>query len=152
MKKTHLILLMLSLVILSCDHQEDSLSTPSKIVQENFAIKNVEILNELGEYFPKEDLVFTINKDKEGKLFAIYKLVGQTRDEIDLGSFAKRKFEKNDDGGTTCDGKWSCGRLLYQCLSNGGRAMISNGGCGDNGNPDHYCVVCVPEEHNSIIK
>ena len=96
MKKTHLILLMLSLVILSCDHQEDSLSTPSKIVQENFAIKNVEILNELGEYFPKEDLVFTINKDKEGKLFAIYKLVGQTRDEIDLGSFAKRKFEKKE--------------------------------------------------------
>lgn len=143
MKKTYLVLLMLSLLILSCDNQEDSLSSSSKINQENFAIKNVEILNDLGNYFPKEDITFTISKDQEGKLFAIYKLIGQTRDEIDLGSFAKMEFERNDDGGTTCDSKWSCGRLLYQCLSNGDRGIISNGGC-DGG--DGYCVVCAPEE------
>ena len=145
MKRTHLVLLAILFVILSCDSQEDSLATPGKIIQENFAAKNIEILNELGNYFPKEDVTFTTRKGKRGKLISIYKIIGTTRDQIDFGSFAKNKYQTNDEG-TTCDGKFSCGRLIYQCLSNGDRAMISNGGCGENGNPDDYCVVCVPEE------
>ena len=58
---------------------------------------------------------------------------------------SKQKYQTNNEG-TTCDGKFSCGRLIYQCLSNGDKALISNGGCGENGHPDDYCVVCVPEE------
>ena len=148
MKRLHLVLFMIlfsSMLIFSCDSQEDSVSTPSKIAQENFAVKNIEILNELGNYFPKEDVIFTISKDNNEKLFSIYKIIGTTRDQIDFGSFAKKKYQTNNEG-TTCDGKFSCGRLIYQCLSNGDKALISNGGCGENGNPDDYCVVCVPEE------
>ena len=145
MKRIHLVLLMISFIILSCDSQEDSVSTPSKIAKENFVVKNIEILNELGNYFPKEDVIFTISKDNSEKLFSIYKVIGTTRDQMDFGSFAKKKYQTNNEG-TTCDGKFSCGRLIYQCLSNGDKALISNGGCGENGHPDDYCVVCVPEE------
>ncbi|CAI8426796.1 MAG: Uncharacterised protein [Flavobacterium sp. SCGC AAA160-P02] len=143
--KPSFMILIVLFITYSCS-QEESVSQTIAETKVNFAAKSVEILDELAEYFPKEDLVSTISKDKEGRLFAIYKLIGQTRDEIDLGSFAKREFKRNDGEGTTCDGKWSCGRLLYQCLANGDIGMISNGGCGENGNPDHYCVVCVPEE------
>ena len=143
--KNFIKIFLLLLISVSCS-QEDATIDNSNIVSidEKFAMKNVEILDELGHYFPKEDITFTISKDEEGKLFSIYKLIGQTKDEIDLGSFAKRKFKRNDEGGTTCDGKWSCGRLLYQCLSNGDSGMISNGGC--DGSNDGYCVVCVPQE------
>ena len=130
MKRLHLVLFMIlfsSMLIFSCDSQEDSVSTPSKIAQENFAVKNIEILNQLGDYFPKEDVIFTISKDNNGKLFSIYEIIGTTRDQIDFGSFAKKKYQTNNEG-TTCDGKFSCGRLIYQCLSNGDKALISNGG------------------------
>jgi len=138
---------LLLLVSMSCSQEKATIDSSTIISKdEKFTIKNVEILDQLAEYFPKKDIVFTVSKDKKGKLFAIYKLIGQTRDEIDLGSFAKRKFERNDGGGTTCDSRWSCGKLSYQCLSNGDSGMISNGGCGENGNPEDYCVVCVPEE------
>ena len=88
MKRLHLVLFMIlfsSMLIFYCDSQEDSLSTHSKIAQENFAVKNIEILNQLGDYFPKEDVIFTISKDNNGKLFSIYEIIGTTRDQIDFG-------------------------------------------------------------------
>ena len=128
----------------SCNQQEENVSQPIDVAKENFTLKTMEIIEELGNYFPPEDVICTIGKDENGEMFAFYKVIGKTKEEIDWGSFIQVESNRNDEG-TTCDGKWSCGKAIYARLGIGYGATIKKGGCGDNGNPDHYCVTCIPE-------
>jgi len=54
-----------------------------------------------------------------------------------MGSFAKSKVSAKDVG-TECDGKWSCGKAMYNCLENGKDALISEDACAGV----TYCVTC----------
>lgn len=91
--------------------------------------------------FPKEDVHIEIFKDKKGVVNASYILIGQSKDFVDLGSFANNKTG-GLDGGTTCDGSLSCGRAINQCLKGGEEGRIRPGKCNSTG--QEYCVTCHP--------
>lgn len=141
MKNNVCYLLTLFLFVLACqnDKQERNLQNTN---EELFASKTIEIFEELTtSYFPKEDVKLIVFKDKMGYLTAKYELVGQSKREVQMGSFVSRSA--NDDG-TTCDGKWSCGKAIYKCLENGQDALISVGA--SDTSYTEYCVKCQDPE------
>jgi len=130
--------ILLSLMFLACKKENSTIENDvQNTSQEIFASKTIEIFEELTTtYFPKEDVKFIVFKDTNGFLKAKYELIGQSKREVEMGSFVSRSA--NDDG-TTCDGKWSCGKAIYECLENGKDALISVGACELSA---EYCVKC----------
>jgi hypothetical protein len=133
-------IIFLSTLLLSCSQNEGNKEENiQNINQEKFALKTIEIFEELTTtYFPKEDVQFVVVKDENGLLTAEYELTGKTKKEVQMGSFVKRS--SGDDDGTTCDGKWSCGKAIYRCLENDRKALISVGAC--EASYTEYCVKC----------
>ncbi|WP_298779565.1 hypothetical protein [uncultured Polaribacter sp.] len=131
--------IILSLTFFACNESDTNTGEDiQNTSQEIFASKTIEIFEELTtEYFPKEDVNFVVYKDKNGFLMAKYELIGTTKKEVQMGSFAKT--ERRGDGGTTCEGKWSCGKAIYKCLENDQDALISEGACTGR---TAYCVTC----------
>jgi hypothetical protein len=132
-----------SLLLFSCnenqtiesDSEETILETPEKL----FAIKTFEIFEVLTtEDIPATDLKVVIVKDEKGFLNAKFSLIGESLEKVHLGSFVKESLNKPEDGGTTCDSKWSCGKAIYKCLEKGKDALISAGAC----RSASYCVTC----------
>ena len=66
-----------------------------------------------------------------------FELTGQTKKELQMGSFVKIQSRDGNEG-TTCDSKWSCGKAIYNCLENDQDALISEGECAGV----QYCVTC----------
>lgn len=126
----------LSTFLLSCSQNDEN--TGGDIQnrnQEAFAFKTFEILEELKTTsFAKEDIKLTVFKNKNGFLTAKYELTGKTKEDVEMGYFAKNKSQNED--GTDSDGKWSCGKAINNCLKN---AFISIGACE---NSVTYCVTC----------
>lgn len=130
--------IVLSLTFFSCNDNDSSVDNDTlNSSQEMFASKTIEIFEELTTtYFPKKDVKFVVYKDKNGFLTAKYELTGKTKEEVQMGSFVKTQSRSVD--GTTCDGKWSCGKAIYKCLEGGKDALISVGACVSA----KYCVKC----------
>jgi len=137
-KMTHAVVL--SLIFFACNESNHKIEneTLNSSIQETFASKTIEIFEELTTtYFPKEDVKYLVYKDSNGFLTAKYELTGKTKEQVQMGSFVKRESRTND--GTTCDGRWSCGKAIYKCLENGQDALISVGACELSA---QYCVTC----------
>ena len=109
------------------------------IVQDAFIENALSILDELGNYYPPEDIDLLFSKvDSNGFQIATFSLKGETKETIKLGSFAKRQYAYQSDE-TTCTNKWQCGKEIKKCLDNGDDALISNGACDNSA----WCVECV---------
>lgn len=139
MKNSSTILtIFLSLVLSSCNQDDIQERNLKNTNEELFASKTIEIFEALTtSYFPKEDVRFVVFKNNSGLLTAKYTLVGQSKREVQMGSFVNKNV---NDEGTTCDGKWSCGKAIYKCLENGKDALISVGACKTEAK--EYCVTC----------
>ena len=133
-------IIVLATTLNSCSQEDKTNHEMLNQQEEIFAAKTFEILELLtSEYFPQEDVKFIVYKDNDGFLSAKYEVVGETKKEIEMGSFVgKQSF---DDNGTNCKGKWSCGRAIYKCLENGKDALISVGKC-KTSYANEYCVTC----------
>jgi len=131
--------LFLSLTIFSCSQEKTNQEDVSQNTEEVFAMKTFEIYEGLStKDIPKEDIKYSVYKDLNGFLTAKYELTGQTKKEVQMGSFVSTQARGGE--GTTCDGKWSCGKAIFQCLENGQDALISEGACVS------YCVTCQDPE------
>lgn len=120
---------------MSCE-TENTKVNEQRLNSDEFAVKTFEIYEEVTSLnIPKEDLKFSVFKDQNSHLTAKFEVIGKTKKEIEMGSFVQ---SKSDDGGTTCDGKFSCGKAIYNCLENGKDALISNVACFSA----KYCVTC----------
>ena len=130
--------LFLGLIMFSCSEKQSQNDISQKTEEELFAIKTFEFYEELlTKDIPAEDIKYRVYKDANGFLTAKYKLTGQTKKKIQMGSFVKTQA-RVDEEGTTCNGKWSCAKAIYNCLENDLDALISEGACID----DQYCVTC----------
>ncbi len=132
-------LLVLSLlVMLSCADENDEISD-QKSNTEKFAMKTFEVYEAVSsKRIPQEDIIYKVLEDQNGRLTARFKVIGESKKAIQMGSFVAGK--SLNDGGTTCDGKWSCGKAIYECLENGQDALISEGAC--TSVSQEYCVTC----------
>ena len=149
-KKTVLetfIILMLSLLLLfSCkDNQtiennlQESITETPEIL---FTTKTIEIFEVLTtKDIPPKDLNFVISKNGNGFLTARFSLIGESLEQVKLGSFVKKDFNQTNVDGITCDSKWKCGKAIYKCLQNGDDALIYAGACKQLSSS--YCVTCV---------
>ncbi|MDB9836461.1 hypothetical protein OAC51_06105 [Flavobacteriaceae bacterium] len=109
------------------------------VVQDAFIDNALSILDELGNYYPPEDIDLLVSKvDSNGFQTATFSLKGETKKTIKLGSFAKRQYAYRSDG-TTCTNKWQCGKEIANCLDDDKDATISNGACENSA----WCVTCV---------
>ena len=140
------IIAMLNLLLFSCKDNQTIENQPQQKIEETpetlFATKAFEIFEVLTtEDIPPQDLKFVISKNENGFLKARFSLIGESLEQIKLGSFVKKDFPKTEDDGVTCDSKWKCGREIYKCLQNGDDALISAGACTQLA--DSYCVTCV---------
>jgi hypothetical protein len=129
------ILLMAIFSLLACS--QNRVNGP--VVQDVFVDNALSIMDELGNYYPPEDIDLLFSKvDSNGFKTATFSLKGETKETIKLGSFAKRQYAYRSDG-TTCTNKWKCGKEIKKCLDNGDDALISNGACDNSA----WCVECV---------
>ena len=136
LKLTFIILLSMSFT--ACSNEDIEQTKEELSVEEVFAQKTFEIYEAVSSgNIPKTDIKYKVYKDSDGFLTAKYELTGRTKSEIQMGSFAKNTSFSD---GTTCDGKWSCGKAIYDCLENGKDALISEGAC------ISYCVTCQDPE------
>lgn len=114
-------------------------NTDESIDQELFIDNALDILETLKEYYPPEDINLLFSTiDTNGFQTATFSLIGETKETIQLGSFAVNSTKIKTDG-TTCTNKWDCGREIKKCLDNGEDALISNGACENSA----WCVECV---------
>jgi hypothetical protein len=133
MKKLILFILIFSL--LACSQNQ----VDEPVVQDAFIDNTLSILDELGNYYPSEDIDLLFSKvDSNGFQTATFSLKGETKETIKLVSFAKRQYAYQSYG-TTCGNKWQCGKEIAKCLDNGDDALISNGACDNSA----WCVECV---------
>jgi hypothetical protein len=134
--------LFIGLIIYSCSEEESQNDVSQNTKEELFAKKTFEIYEELStNNIPKKDLKYCVYKDANGFLNAKYEVIGQTKKEIQMGSFVNSQVSARG-GGTECDGKWSCGKAIYDCLENDQDALISEGAC----TGVTYCVTCQDPE------
>jgi len=137
LKLTFVILLSISFT--ACSNEDTEQTKEELSAEEVFAQKTFEIYEAVSsENIPKTDIKYNVYKDSDGFLTAKYELTGKTKSEIQMGSFAKTQSFSD---GTTCDGKWSCGKAIYGCLENGQDALISEGACTGY---TEYCVTSLP--------
>ena len=131
----NLIFIISIFLLLAC-----SQNTDEPVVQDPFVDYALSILEELGDYYPPEDIGLLFSKvDSNGFKTATFNLKGKSKETVELGSFAKRQYAYKS--GTTCTNKWQCGREIAKCLDNGDAAKISNGACKEN---SAWCVECIP--------
>lgn len=136
-----LLILAVSLLLFSC--QEDHNTKTPEQLRQDFTLKSVEVLEDLGKYYPIEELGFKISNDQDGKFYTLYKLKGVSEELVHFMSSSTNLIKKSDGGGTSCSGGESCARLLYTCLSGGENAVMTGGNC--NGDGDGFCVTCAPQ-------
>lgn len=133
MKKLILFISIFSL--LACSQNQ----VDEPVLQDAFIDNALSILDELGNYYPPEDINLLFSKvDSNGFQTATFSLKGETKEAIKLGSFAKRQYSFGK-GGTTCTNKWQCGKEIAKCLDDDKDATISNGACENSA----WCVTCV---------
>ena len=109
------------------------------VAQDAFIDNALSILDELGNYYPPEDIDLLFSKvDSNGFQTATFSLKGETKETIKLGGFAKRQYAYRSDG-TTCPNKWQCGKEIAKCLDDDKDATISNGACETSA----WCVTCI---------
>ena len=126
----------LLLGMISCENESSEMQVQN-LSPDEFATKTFEIFQDVSSRgIPKEDIRYSLFKDKDGFLNAKFEVVGETKKEIETGSFVQN--ETMVDDGTTCDGKWSCGKAINSCLKNGQAALITIGACVSQ----EYCVTC----------
>lgn len=92
----------------------------------------MEIFGTLSDSYPKGDILLNVGQNTDGSQTALYQLTGETKELVQLGSFAARVVED----GTECNGGLSCAKAIKECLDNNLDALISNGACAT------YCVKC----------
>ena len=115
--------------------------TDESIAQDPFVNNALSILEELNNYYPPEDINLLFSKvDTNGFRTATFSLKGETKETIELGSFAQRQYVYQADG-TTCTNKWQCGKEIKKCLDNGNKTLISNCECENSA----WCVECVEQ-------
>jgi hypothetical protein len=96
------ILLITIFSLLACS--QNQVNEP--VVQDAFVDNALSIMDELGNYYPPEDIDLLFRKvDSNGFQTATFSLKGETKETIKLGSFAKRQYAHRSDG-TTCTNKW----------------------------------------------
>lgn len=135
-----ILILAVSLLFFSC--QEENNTKTSEQLRQDFTLKSVEVLEELGKYYPIDELGIEISNDQDGKFYTLYKLKGVSEELVHLMS-SSTNFTKNSNGdGTTCPGGESCARLLYTCLNGGENGLMTGGGCDGEGG---FCVTCAPQ-------
>ena len=142
MKKIILFISIFSL--LACS--QNRLDEP--VLQDAFIDNALSILDELGNYYPPEDINLLFSKvDSNGIQTATFSLKGETKEAIKLGSFAKRQYSFGK-GGTTCTNKWQCGKEIAKCLDDDKDATISNGACENSA----WCVNALTQfkAHNKV--
>ena len=123
------------LSLLACSQNQ----VDEPVAQDAFIDNALSIMDELGNYYPPEDIDLLFSKvDSNGFQTATFSLKGETKEAIKLGSFAKRQYASRSDG-TTCTNKWQCGKEIAKCLDEGDDALISNGACENSA----WCVTCV---------
>ena len=135
MKNYGIIALLILLTGLSSCGEEDNLEKDSDETLE-FTDLSIQTLENLSSFYPAEDIVIEVSKNDNGSVEALFSLKGDTKKAIGFGQFASKS---SDDGVTTCDGPFKCGKAAKKCLDDGKKALISNGACKD----DAYCVECV---------
>lgn len=100
------ILLIAIFSLLACS--QNQVNEP--VVQDAFVDNALSIMDELGNYYPPEDIDLLFSKvHSNGFQTATFSLKGETKETIKLGSFAKRQYAYRSDG-TTCTNKWQCGK------------------------------------------
>jgi len=143
MKNSILIISILSLLACSQNQVDDSVVVDEPVVQDTqdtFVDNALSVLEELSEYYPPEDIDLVLRKiDSNGLQTATFSLKGETKETIELGSFAEKQYASLSKGGTTCSNKWECGKRIKECLDEGDDALISNGACVSSA----WCVECV---------
>jgi len=123
--------------LLACSQNTDKPDVPDPFIDNALSI-----LEELGNYYPPEDIDLLFSQtDSNGFQTATFNLKGKTRETVERGSFAKREYVIQSRG-TTCITKWQCAKEIAKCLDNGDAAKISNGACKEN---SAWCVECIPD-------
>jgi len=136
MKNYGIIVLLILFTGLSSCSEENNLEEDSDKILE-FTALSIQTLENLSSFYPAEDIVMEVKKNDNGFVEALFLLKGDTKKAIDFGQFASKN---SNDGGTTCDGPFKCGKAAKKCLDDGKKALISNGACRDD---DAFCVECV---------
>ena len=122
--------------LLACNQNK----TDESVIQDPFVENALSVLEELSKYYPPEDIdVLVRQANSFGYQTATFSLKGETKEIIELGSFAKRPYAYSSEG-TTCSNKWQYGKEIAKCLDNGDDAVISNGPCEE---ASLWCVKCV---------
>lgn len=136
-KIKHLAFLALALLtVTSCSREETT--EVEAVSKQAFINENLETLEELGKFFPKEDIDLVFTQGENGSE-ALYSLKGKTAEAVGFGIFAAK--EHPGQIGANCDGSFSCGTELQKCLQAGKDGLISNGKCTGIAAHD-YCVTC----------
>ncbi|MGB1449652.1 MAG: hypothetical protein ACPG8F_07415 [Flavobacteriaceae bacterium] len=134
----NIVLLISTICLLACSQNQ----ADEPVAQDVFIDNALSILNELGNYYPSEDIDLVFRKiDSNGFQTATFSLKGETKETIRLGSFVKREYAYQTDG-TTCTNKWQCGKEIANCLEDDKDALISNGACKKN---SAWCIECIPD-------
>lgn len=129
------ILLIVTFCLCSC--LQNRVDEPG--IQDPFVEKTLAIFEELSEYYPPKDIVMLLSEvDTEGYQTVTFRLRGETKKAIELGSFVERRVTNQRDG-TTCHNRFECGREIKECLDNGVNVVISNGAFEDSA----WCVTCI---------
>lgn len=119
-------------IIFSCDRQDSTEVSFEEFVQKiNIELTKLEETNGI----PLEDIEIFVSKDSNDLLTAKYRLIGQSKEFVELGVSARLSC---GGGRIGCSSAYSCGRLLKKCLDKGCDGVISSRGC----DGDDYCVSC----------
>lgn len=125
----------LMFIFASCQEREaEKVMADAASLEKSFAVKSVEIFDEVSNYYAKEDVNLRIFTNKNGNEVAEYTLTGESLFNAQLGA-ALFKEEATEDG-TTCSSAYACGKELKKCLDKGMKGVIENGACAS------YCVTC----------
>ena len=125
-------LIALTFFLISCSEENINADPP-----EDLSVLSMEILGNLSDTYPAEDIVLKVAANPVGKVSALFQLTGESKENAQLGLFAGRLA--NDDG-TDCNNALSCGKAIKKCLDDGKDALISSGACAV------YCVTCQDPE------
>lgn len=136
MKKLYITTFILSFfIIFSCDNQDvEHVSFEEFVEKINAELTKIEET----EGIPLEDIEVFVSKESGNLLTAKYRLIGQSKEFVKLGVFAK--LSCGDKKG--CSSSFSCGKLLKKCLDKGCDGRISSKGCDE----EDYCVTCVSSD------
>ena len=118
-----LYLLTLSVMIISCGNESSGVQDQS-LTSDGFATKTFDTYQDVStKEITKEDIRYSVFKEKDGFLNAKFEVIVDTKEEIEMDSFVQN--ETIDDDSNNRDGKWFCENEINKCLKNGQDALIS---------------------------